>query len=89
MNLLTKKQLELYLYGKIRYIREEKFESKYVKDRKYLKVLNHCHYREKYWGDAHSISSLNAIVPKKISVAFHDGYNYDYHFIIKELAKEF
>ena len=48
MNLLTKKQLELYLYGKIRYIREEKFESKYVKDRKYLKVINHCHYREKY-----------------------------------------
>ena len=48
MNLLTKKQLELYLYGKIHYIREEKFESKYVKDRKYLKVIYHCHYREKY-----------------------------------------
>ena len=26
---------------------------------------------------------------EKIPTAFHDGSNYDYHFIIKELAKEF
>ena len=25
----------------------------------------------------------------EISVVFHSGSNYDYHFIIKELAKEF
>ena len=27
-------------------------------------------------------------VPKEISVVFHHGSTYDYHFIIKELAKE-
>ena len=28
-------------------------------------------------------------MPKKIRIAFHDGSNYDYHFIIKELAEKF
>ena len=26
---------------------------------------------------------------KKIPIVFHNGSNYDYHFIIKELAQEF
>ena len=26
---------------------------------------------------------------KKITIAFHNGSSYDYHFIIKELAEEF
>ena len=37
----------------------------------------------------HSISSLNYSVPKKIPIAFHNRSNYDYNFIMKELAKEF
>ena len=28
-------------------------------------------------------------VPKKNPIAFHNGSNYDYHFIIKELGEEF
>ena len=28
-------------------------------------------------------------VPKEIPVEFHDGSTYNYHFIIKELVKEF
>ena len=28
-------------------------------------------------------------MPIEIPVAFHNGSNYDYHFITKELAKEF
>ena len=28
-------------------------------------------------------------VPKEIPAVFHNGSTYDYHFIIKELAKEF
>ena len=28
-------------------------------------------------------------MPNKISVVFHRGSNFDYHFIIKELANEF
>ena len=29
------------------------------------------------------------MTPKEIPVMFHNGSNYDYHFIIKELAEEF
>ena len=28
-------------------------------------------------------------MPKKILIVVHNGSNYDYHFIIKELAEEF
>ena len=41
-----------------------------------------------YRGAAHSICSLKYSVPKKINIAFHSGSDNDYHFIIKELAKE-
>ena len=37
----------------------------------------------------HSICNLKYSVPKKIPIVFHNGSNYDYHFIIKELAEEF
>ena len=37
----------------------------------------------------HSISNLKYNVSKTIHIVFHNGSNYDYHFFIKELAKEF
>ena len=37
----------------------------------------------------HSICNLKYSLPKKILIAFHNGSNYDYHFIIKGLAEEF
>ena len=37
----------------------------------------------------HSICNLKYSVPKKNPVAFHNGFNYDLYFIIKELAGEF
>ena len=37
----------------------------------------------------HSICNLKYGVPKKIPIVFHSGSNYDYHFIMKELAQEF
>ena len=33
--------------------------------------------------------NLRYKVPKEISIVFHNGSTYDYHFIIKELVKEF
>ena len=53
------------------------------------KVRDHCHYTGKYRGAAHSICNLRYKIPKEIPVVFHNGSTYDYHFIIKQLAREF
>ena len=53
------------------------------------KVRDHCHYTGKYRGAAHSNCNLNYKIPKEIPVVSHNGSTYDYHFIIKQLAKEF
>ena len=37
----------------------------------------------------HGICNLRYNVPKEIPIVFHNGSNYGYHFIIKELAEEF
>ena len=47
MKLLTKEQRESNKNAKICYICKEKFENKYLKDKKYHKVRDHCHYTEK------------------------------------------
>ena len=52
------------------------------------KIRDHCHYTGKYRGAAHNICYLKYKTPKEIIVIFHNGSTYDYHFIIKELAKE-
>ena len=58
-------------------------------DKKQPKVKDHCHYTGKYRGAAHNICNLRHKVPKEIPVVLHNGSTYDYHFIIKELVKEF
>ena len=64
-----------------------KIEVRYDKDKKYCKVRNHYHYTEKS-GAAHSICHLKYNVPKEIPILLHNGSNYDYRFIIKEVAEE-
>ena len=66
MKLLPKEQQESYENGKICYICKEKFENKYLKDKKYRKVRDHCHYTEEYSGAAHGICNLKYSVPKKL-----------------------
>ena len=58
-------------------------------NKRYHKVRAHCHYTGRYRGAAHNICNLRYKTPEEIHVVFHDGSTYDYHFIIKELAKEF
>ena len=58
-------------------------------DKKCYKVRDHYHFTGKYRGAAHNICILRFKTPKKIPVVFHNWSTYDYHFIIKELAKEF
>ena len=57
--------------------------------KKHYKVRDHCHYTGKYRGAAHNICNLRYKIPKEIPMVFHNGSTYDYHFIIKELVKEF
>ena len=65
---------------KICYIYKKEFNN----DKKNYKVRDH-----KYRGAAHNICNLRYKVPKEIPIVFHNGSTYDYHFIIKELVKEF
>ena len=60
-----------------------------IMTKKQQKVRDHCRYTGKYRGAAHNISNLRYKIPKEIPVVFHNGSTYDYHFIIKELIKEF
>ena len=53
------------------------------------KVNDHCHFTGKYRGAAHNTCNLRYKVPKNSPVIFHNGSTYDYHFITKELAREF
>ena len=62
---------------------------KHVRNKKYCKVRNYCHYTGEYSGAGHSTCNLKYCVPKETSIAFHNGSNYHYHFIIKELTEEF
>ena len=71
---------------KICYICKKEFDNN---DKKNYKVRDHCHYTGKYRGAAHIICNLRHKVPKEIPIVFHNGSTYDYHFIIKELLKEF
>ena len=83
---LTKEEKINYNDQQICYISQKEFEKS---DKKHHKVRDHCHYTGKYRGAAHNICNLRYKVPKGIPVVFHNGSIYDYHFIIKELVKEF
>ena len=58
-------------------------------DKKYCRVWDHWHYTGEYRGVAHSKRNLKYNEPKETPTVFNNGYNYDYHLIMKELAKEF
>ena len=64
MELLTKEQLESYENANLCYICKEKLENKHLKDKKYRKVRDHCHYAGEYRGAARSICNLKYSVPK-------------------------
>ena len=85
MKLLTAEQKESYENAKICYLCKENFENKYLKD-KYHEVRDHCHYTGEYKGAAHNICNLKY---RGLPIVFHNRSNYDYHYIIKELAEEF
>ena len=83
---LTTKEEIYHNRQKICYICKKEFNNN---DKKNYKVKDHCHYTCKYRGAAHNICNLRYKAPKEIPIVFHNGSTYDYHFIIKELVKEF
>ena len=91
---LTTEENESYIKQEVFHICKKEFifdidrcsEGTYVK---YRRIRDHCHYTGKYRGAAHNICNLRYKTRKKIPVVFHNGSIYDYHFIIKELAKRF
>ena len=62
MKLLTKEQQESYQNAKICYICKKKIENNYLKDKKFCKVRDHCHYTGEYRGAAHSICNLKYVL---------------------------
>ena len=86
---LIKEELESHQDAKICYICGQRVLKELSKSINYQKVRDHCHYTGKYGGSAHSICNLKFNVPDETPVFFHNGSNYDYHFIIKEFANEF
>ena len=61
----------------------------FVNDRNCRKCRDHCHYTVKYRGVAYNICNLVFNVSNETFIDFHHRSNYDYHFIIKQLAGEF
>ena len=82
--ILTNEEKESYENQEVCYICKKEFCTD-----KNDKVRDHCHYTGKFKGAAHIICNLKYKIPKEIHVVFHNGSTYDYHFIIRQLAKEF
>ena len=80
---LTIEENKLNHKQKVWYICKKEFSTD---DKIYYKVRGHCHYIGKYRGAAHIICNLRYKTSKEFRIVFHNGYNLDYDFIIKELA---
>ena len=68
-------------------IEEKCVKINVLKMLKYYKVEDHCHYTDEYRAGVHGICNLKYSV--EIPLIFHNGCNYDYHFIIKEFEEQF
>ena len=83
---LTNKEIES---KKKKKKKKKKIEDKYADDKKYHWFRDFCYYTSKYSVTAHSIGNISNRIPKEFSVAFHNGSNYDYHFVMTELGKKY
>ena len=82
---LTFKEIKSYEKQKVCHICKKEF----CDDKNKKKVRDHCHYTGKYREAAHNECNLRYKVYKKIPLVFHNGSTYNYHFLIKKLAREF
>ena len=92
MILLTDRENKSYEKQKLCYICKKEFstdENAKNAFKLHHKVRYHCLCTGKFKGCANSICNLRYKTPKEIAVVFYNGSTYDYHFIIKQLAKKF
>ena len=61
----------------------------FANDNNYGRVRDQCHFTSKYRGAAHSTCNLKFNMSNEIPVGFHNGSNYTYFFIMKEVTNEF
>ena len=83
---LTKEEEKHPNKQEVCYICKKEFNTD---NKNHYKVKDHYHYTGKYRGAAHNICNLRYKTPKEIQIVFRNGSTKDYHFIIKELVKEF
>ena len=89
MLLLTDEENESYINQAVCHIYKKEFDDDNDDDyQSYQKVRDHCHCTVNYRSVALGICNLRYKTLKEIHVVFHYGSNYDYHFIINELAEE-
>ena len=84
--LLTKEELKSHQNAKVCYICWKRILKKISKTINYWKVKDHCHYTRKHSSVAQSICNLKSKASNAIPQVFHNSSDYDYYFIIKELA---
>ena len=86
MTLLTKDQQGSYENTKICYICKKNLKMNIWKKKNVvqLEIIVIIQGNIEVLGMPYVIFS----VPKKIPIVFHNGFNYDYHFTIKELTEE-
>ena len=84
---LTDEENKSYEKQNVCYICKKGFSTD--DNKKYEKVRDHCHYTGKFRGAVHDICNLIYKTPKEMPLVFDNDSTYDYHFIIKQLAKEF
>ena len=89
---LTNKEIQSYEKQKVCHKCKKEFCDDKNKKNEYAlhhKVRDHCHYTRKFRGAAHNICNLRYKVLKNFFVVFHNCSTHGYHFIIKQLAKNF
>ena len=83
MDPLTEQEIIAHSNARTCFICQKSFDD----DEKNIKVR--FHYTGKYRGVPHRVCNLQYKVPKNIPVVFHNGSNYDFHIVIKQIPKDF
>ena len=85
---LTEEEYENHKNQKVCDICNKEF-SAYDEEKNYYKVKNNCKFTVKHQGSCHKVCRSKCRSLKEIPIIFHNGFTYDYYFIINELAISF